>query len=100
MTTISHEQYEALCDEVWHHNRLYFQESRPEISDDDYDKLVKKLEKIEEEHPEWISDTSPTQRVGEKPLTGFADVVHAQPMLSLEKAFTKEECSDFHVRIM
>lgn len=100
MNTISREQYEALCDEVWHHNRLYFQESRPEISDDDYDRLLKQLEQIEAVHPEWISETSPTRRVGEKPLAGFADVEHAQPMLSLEKAFTKEEMQEFHSRLI
>jgi len=92
-------EYEALCDEVWHHNRLYFQEMRPEISDDAFDALVSRLETIEKEHPEWISDTSPTQRIGEKPLEGFKDVVHKKPMLSLEKAFTEQEIIDFHARM-
>lgn len=99
MKDITFQDYEALCDEVWHHNRLYFQESRPEISDDDYDKLVKRLEAIEEKHPDWISDTSPTRRLGEKPLEGFQEVVHSQVMLSLEKAFTQEEMQDFHKRM-
>lgn len=99
MKDVTRSQYEALCDEVWHHNRLYFQESRPEISDDVYDRLVKQLEAIEEQHPDWVSQTSPTRRIGEKPLEGFQDVVHAQPMLSLEKAFTEEELADFHKRV-
>lgn len=94
------EEYEALCDEVWRHNRLYFQEGRPEISDDAYDALVKRVEEIEHAHPDWISDTSPTQRIGEKPLSGFADVVHRQPMLSLEKAFTLQELEEFHERVL
>lgn len=100
MKTTTFQEYEALCDEVWHHNRLYFQESRPEISDDEYDKLVVLLEAIEAEHPDWISDTSPTRRLGEKPLEGFQDVVHRQVMLSLEKAFTVEEVQDFHKRML
>ena len=100
MNDVTYEQYEALCDEVWHHNRLYFQEMRPEISDDVYDALVTRLEAIERAHPEWISDTSPTQRVGEKPLEGFKDVVHSQPMLSLEKAFTEKELTDFYNRVL
>ncbi len=99
MKTITFQEYEALCDEVWHHNRLYFQESKPEISDDDFDRLVKHLEAIEEQHPEWISDTSPTRRLGEKPLEGFKEVRHAQVMLSLEKAFSLSELQDFHKRI-
>lgn len=96
----TYEEYEGLCDEVWRHNRLYFQDMRPEISDDAYDALVKQLEAIEKEHPEWISDTSPTQRIGEKPLEGFKDVIHSQPMLSLEKAFTEEELTDYYNRIL
>lgn len=99
MKEVTRSQYEALCDEVWHHNRLYFQESKPEISDDEYDRLVKRLEEMEALHPDWISETSPTQRIGEKPLSGFQDVTHEQPMLSLEKAFSADEIADFDKRM-
>jgi DNA ligase (NAD+) len=92
-------EYEALCDEIWHHNRCYFQEAAPEISDEAFDKLVVLLEQTEREHPEWISPTSPTQRIGEKPLEGFADVVHEELMLSLEKAFVREELEAFYNRV-
>ena len=92
---ITRDEYEKLCDEIWEHNRLYFQESAPIISDEHYDKLLRKLEEIENAHPDWISATSPTQRIGEKPLEGFQDVVHSKPMLSLEKAFSKEELTEF-----
>jgi DNA ligase (NAD+) len=92
-------EYEALCDEIWHHNRCYFQEAAPEISDEAFDKLVALLEQAEQEHPEWISPTSPTQRIGERPLEGFADVVHEEPMLSLEKAFVREELEAFYNRV-
>lgn len=94
------QEYEKLCDEVWKHNRLYFQESKPTISDEEYDRLLRQLEEIEKEHPEWVSDTSPTQRVGERALSGFPEVVHTKPMLSLEKAFSQEELEDFHNRIL
>jgi len=92
-------EYEELCDEIWHHNRCYFQEAAPEISDEEFDDLVRLLEETEKEHPEWISETSPTQRIGEKPLAGFEEVVHESPMLSLEKAFTVEELQAFYDRV-
>lgn len=92
-------EYEALCDEIWHHNRCYFQEAAPEISDEAFDELVVLLEKTERDHPEWISSTSPTQRIGEKPLEGFVDVVHEEPMLSLEKAFARDELEAFYNRV-
>lgn len=94
------QDYEKLCNELSYHNYLYFQEAKPTISDDEYDRLVKELEGIEKEHPEWLSSTSPTRRVGEKPLAGFFDVEHSKPMLSLEKAFTEEEMQDFHNRLV
>ncbi len=96
---MNYQQYEALCDEVWHHNRLYFQENKPEISDDEFDALVRRVEAIEAEHPEWISATSPTRRLGERPLEGFTEVIHKQPMLSLEKAFTEEDVFAFNKRM-
>jgi DNA ligase (NAD+) len=98
-TVSSKAEYEALCDEIWHHNRCYFQEAAPEISDEEFDALVRLLEKTESEHPEWISPTSPTQRLGEKPLEGFQEVTHEEPMLSLEKAFEKEELVAFYDRV-
>jgi len=96
---IQQHDYEKLCDELWEHNRLYFQEGKPRISDDVYDQLLKRVEAIEEEHPEWVSSTSPTQRVGEKPLQGFPDVLHTKPMISLEKIFSEDELKAFDARI-
>lgn len=100
MRTIhSKAEYEQLCDEIWHHDRCYFQEAAPEISDEEYDALVRLLESVEKEHPDWVSPTSPTSRLGEKPLEGFQEVTHAEPMLSLEKAFEKEELEAFYTRV-
>ncbi len=95
----SYNEYEALCDEIWLHNRLYFQEGRPQISDDEYDRLVVLLERAEKEHPEWVSETSPSRRVGEAPLSDFPEVEHSKLMLSLEKAFQREELEAFYTRL-
>lgn len=91
--------YDKLCELIWHHNRLYYIEHAPEISDEEYDLLVKRLEQLEIEHPEWISPSSPTQRVNESPTEGFRTVVHRIPMLSLANTYSREEIEDFIVRI-
>lgn len=96
---ITKKDYEELCYQIWHHNRLYYIEHKPEISDEEYDLLFKKLEQIEHEHPDWISPSSPTQRVGESPTSGFKTVTHAIPMLSLANSYSKEEIEDFIKRI-
>lgn len=91
--------YDDLCREIWHHSRLYYIEHAPEISDEEFDSLYKKLEKIEGEHPEWISPSSPTQRVNESLTEGFKTVVHKVPMLSLANTYSQEEIEDFIKRI-
>lgn len=91
--------YDQLCQLIWHHNRLYYITHTPEISDEEYDHLVKRLEQMEKEHPDWISPSSPTQRVNESPTEGFQTIVHQTPMLSLTNTYSKEEIEDFIVRI-
>lgn len=91
--------YERLCEEIWHHNRLYYVDHAPVISDQEYDFLLAKLETIEKEHPEWINPTSPTQRVGESLTKGFRSVIHRNPMLSLANTYSKEEIADFIKRM-
>lgn len=93
------EAYEQLCALVWHHNRLYYVEHKPEISDEEFDALYKKLEKIELEHPEWISPSSPIQRVGESLTEGFKTIVHRVPMLSLANTYSKDEIEEFIKRV-
>lgn len=93
------ETYDKLCQEIWHHNQLYYLKSAPEISDEEYDVLFKKLEQMEREHPEWVTADSPTQRVNEALTTGFKTVVHRTPMLSLANSYSKEEIEDFIKRI-
>ena len=91
--------YDQLCQEIWHHNRLYYVEHAPIISDEEYDHLLAQLEQIEKDHPEWIDPSSPTQRVGETLTKGFKTVAHHTPMLSLANTYSKEEIEDFIKRI-
>ena len=92
-------QYDQLCALIWHHNRLYYIEHRPEISDEEYDALYRKLEKLEKEHPEWVNSASPTQRVMESLTEGFKTVAHRIPMLSLANTYSKDEIEEFIKRV-
>lgn len=91
--------YHTLSEEIWEHNRRYYVENAPTISDFEYDKLFDKLLKIEEEHPEWIFPGSPTQRVGEIASGGFPLATHRVPMLSLANTYSDEELQEFLKRI-
>jgi DNA ligase (NAD+) len=93
------EKYFELIEEIRKHDRAYFVEAHPIISDYDFDQLVKQLEAIESKHPDWITPTSPTQRVGEMATGGFRQVQHSVPMLSLANTYSKEELEDFVKRI-
>ena len=70
-----------------HHNRLYYTDAVPEISDAEYDKLFRELENLEKRHPALADPNSPTQRVGAKPLDGFSQIQHPVPMLSIDDVF-------------
>ncbi|MBT3393787.1 MAG: NAD-dependent DNA ligase LigA [Waddliaceae bacterium] len=93
------EDYEQLCDEVWKHNKCYYVDHAPRISDYEYDLLLKRVEALEAEHPEWVSVASPSQRVGEALTDGFKSVKHTSPMLSLGNTYSKEELGDFIARV-
>jgi DNA ligase (NAD+) len=84
--------------EIERHNRLYYNEAAPEISDAEYDALFQELVKLESEHPELASRDSPTQRVGAAPSDSFAEVTHRVPMLSLANAFDDEDVIAFDRR--
>lgn len=70
-----------------HHNRLYYTDAAPEISDADYDKLFRELEDLEKLYPKLADPNSPTRRVGSKPLEGFSQIQHPVPMLSIDDVF-------------
>jgi DNA ligase (NAD+) len=88
----------ALRREIERHNRLYYNEAAPEISDAEYDRLFAELVQLETDHPELATPDSPTQRVGSAPSEGFAEVVHRLPMLSLANAFDEEDVRAFDRR--
>jgi len=80
---------DKLREEIEYHNYRYYILDQPEISDAEYDRLMKELEKLEEEYPDLRSPNSPTQRVGASPLEEFEIVRHTTPMLSLANALMK-----------
>ncbi len=81
------------------HNRLYYVEDAPEITDAEYDALFRELQALEAAHPELRSPDSPTQRVGGAPLAEFGEVRHRTPMLSISNAFDEEEVRAFDKRV-
>ena len=89
----------ALRRDIEHHNHRYYVLDDPEISDTDYDFLMRELTALEEEHPELRTPDSPTQRVGGKPLERFGQVRHLQPMLSLANARNEEELRAWDRRV-
>ena len=90
---------EFLRAELERHNRLYYVEARPEISDREFDRLLRELQELEAAHPDLATPDSPTQRVGGAPLAGFRQVKHAVPMMSLDNTYSVEEMREFDARI-
>ncbi|MEJ7843859.1 MAG: NAD-dependent DNA ligase LigA [Rubrobacter sp.] len=90
---------EVLREQVRYHNRRYHIEDAPEISDPEYDALVRELESLETEHPELVTPDSPTQRVGGELLEGFEEVRHTVPMLSLANARKTEDLREWDARV-
>jgi DNA ligase (NAD+) len=88
-----------LAEEIRGHDRLYYADAAPEISDADYDALRRRNAAIEARFPELIRDDSPSRRVGAAPAAGFAKVTHSRPMLSLENAFEEQDVRDFFAGI-
>ncbi|MHC1582231.1 MAG: NAD-dependent DNA ligase LigA [Candidatus Syntropharchaeia archaeon] len=93
------ERIEKLRKEINRHNYLYYVLDSPEISDAEYDRLMRELEELERKYPEFITPDSPTQRIGAPPLEEFKTVEHRIPMLSLSSLFSEEEVRDFDRRI-
>jgi len=95
---VEHE-IERLREQLRHHEYLYYVLDQPEISDAEYDRMMRQLQQLEREHPERVTPDSPTQRVGGKPREGFVKVRHSAPMLSLDNALNEEEMRDFDRRV-
>lgn len=88
----------ALRREINYHNRLYYTLDSPEIPDADYDALFDRLTELEQEY-DLVTPESPTRRVGSEPLVQFTQIIHEQPMLSLDKVFNEQDLQDFESRI-
>lgn len=103
MKTLSLEEakkrIKKLREKIKYHEKKYYVDNDPQISDYEFDLLIKELEELEAKFPELITPESPTQRVGEQPLEGFISVEHRTPMLSLDNCYTVEELREFEERI-
>ncbi len=88
-----------LREQIEEHNRRYYEEAAPTISDRQYDSLYAELVDLERSFPQLATPESPTQRVGGKPLTAFAQIEHRAPMLSLDNTYSEEEVAKFYARI-
>lgn len=98
-TPLSEGHYQALRAEVERHARAYHEQDAPEIPDDVYDRLVRELREIEEAHPEWVGETSPTEQVGGAPSTAFQPVNHPTPMTSLDNVFDDAELAEWQEKL-
>jgi DNA ligase (NAD+) len=90
---------EALREKIRHHEYLYYVLDNPEISDQDFDRLMRQLKDLEAAHPSLITPDSPTQRVGGKAREGFVKVRHSSPMLSLDNTYSEEELRNWERRV-
>src|ERR1700722_14856620 len=93
------QQLQELRDQLRHHEHLYYVLDAPELTDAQYDALMNRLKKIEQEHPDLITPDSPSQRVGGKPREGFVKMPHSRPMLSLDNAYNEEELRAWDQRV-
>lgn len=89
----------SLRREIEEHNRRYYEEAAPTVSDREYDRLYRELSELEERHPELARADSPTRQVGETPLKAFAPITHRVPMLSLDNTYSEEEVGAFYGRM-
>jgi DNA ligase (NAD+) len=93
------ERIDALRREINHHNRLYYLDAKPEITDQEFDAKLRELQDLEGAHPELITPDSPTQKVGGAPIEGFTQIAHTVPMMSLDNTYSEEELREFYQRL-
>ncbi len=87
-----------LRDEIRHHDQLYYVDAAPEISDLEYDRLLKRLQQLEAQHPELVTPDSPTQRLGDAPVAHLRQVAHRVPMLSIDNTYSRDELAAYFQR--
>ena len=93
------QQIKLIRTEINQHNIRYYVHDDPIISDAEYDKLMRELNQLEKEHPELITQSSPTMRIGAAPLAAFQTLVHRIPMLSLANAMNEDELIEFDAQV-
>ena len=93
------QRHASLVEEIVRHDRAYYVDAQPVISDQDYDRLYRELLDLEAKHPELSISDSPSQRVGGEPLEGFDTVQHALPMMSLDNTYSQDEVREFIDRV-
>ena len=98
--TDARRRIEELRSEIRRHERLYYVEDRPELTDAEFDRLMSELAELERLHPDLATPDSPTRRVGGEPAEGFATVEHSLPMLSLENAYSWDEAEAWRARLV
>jgi DNA ligase (NAD+) len=99
MTEDAAQRHKALTTEIRAHDRAYYVEAKPSISDSEYDRLYRELVELETAHPVLISPDSPSQRVGGEPISSFANVRHTLPMMSLDNTYSADEIRAFVSRV-
>ena len=103
MNNLSRKDAEArllsLREKIKFHEKKYYVDNQPQVSDYEFDQMVKDLQSLERLYPELITPDSPTQRVGEQPVAGFVSILHRRPMLSLDNCYSEEEFAEFEERI-
>ena len=90
-----HDEIEELRQELERHNRLYYVDAKPEITDREYDALMGRLVALEKANPELMTPDSPSVKVGGEPIAGFTKVTHRVPMLSIENAYKEQNIIDW-----
>lgn len=99
MTETAAQRAEQLRNEIRRHDYKYYVEAAPEITDLEYDRLLEELKRIEAEHPELVTPDSPTQRIGDQPVSSLPQVAHRLPMLSIENSYSQDELKQFAERV-
>src|SRR6266516_4330778 len=98
-TTSVEKRIHELCEQLNHHNHLYYVEARPQISDREFDRLMAELIELERAHPDLITPDSPTQRVGGDIQSELKPVRHAVPMMSIDNTYSEAEVRAFDERV-
>ncbi|MEI6256659.1 MAG: NAD-dependent DNA ligase LigA [Planctomycetota bacterium] len=99
MTASATKQIDRLREQIRHHDRKYYVEAAPEISDRDYDRLLADLRALEEKYPELVTPDSPTQRVGDEPVPSLESVRHRLPMLSMDNTYSPQDLATWGQRV-